>query len=270
MVKGIATVLLLALVGFAQYNSDLSLAASYNRAKIEQIPPRLLPSARSLRTLDLGFHRATADIIWLSTIQYIGGGNPNAPYVSLYSLIDTAVTVDPTFEYPYLFGGIMLPWQGNPSQALDLLTRGMQQFPNNGLFPYNAGAVAKIHLHDNVAAAQFYRAAIGKENTPPAAALLAGVSLSSMDDRQFALTWWKGLAETETNPTIRERAQVWMTHLQLIIDLEALIKRATAEGHTITSLQDLVTDHYLTSIPQSPLGVPLQYNPTTGKVDISK
>ena len=262
--------LLLTLVGYAQHSSDQALTASYQIANLEQIPLKILPSAPALRQIDLGFHRAVADIVWLSTIQYVGGGNPNAPYGSLYALLDTTVTLDPTFEYPYLFGGILLPWQGNPHQALDLLQRGSKQFPNNGLFPYNAGAVAKIHLKDNVAAAEFYRTAIGKENTPPAAALLAGVSLTNMDDRAFALTWWKGLYESETNPTIKERARVWMTHLQLIIDLETVVARASAEGHTVYSLSDLVTLHYLKAVPQSPLEVPLEYYPDTEKVEIDR
>lgn len=263
-------ILLFLIIGYAQYNTDLALSASYSAARIEQVPPKILPAASALRQVDLGFHRAAADMVWLAVIQYIGGGNPNLPYNSLYSLIDTAVTLDPSFEYPYLFGGILLPWQGNPSLALDLLTRGSQQFPNNGLLPYNSGAVAKIHLKDNAAAAAFYRAAIGKENTPPAAAILAGVSLSNMDDREFALTWWKGLYESETNPTIKERALVWMTHLQQIIDLEALIHRAQSAGNTVTTLNDLVTLQYLTAVPASPLGVPFEYYTDTDNVEIDR
>lgn len=270
MVKRAAILLLLALAVYAQYGSDQTLTASYANAEITQVPPRILPNGSTLRFADLGFHRATADSIWLSTIQYVGGGNPNAPYESLYTMLNTIITVDPTFEYPYLFGGVLLPWQGNPQQALDLLTRGMRQFPDNGLFPYNAGAVAKIHLHDDVQAAAFYQQAVGKKNTPPAAALLAGVSLTSMDDRQFALTYWQGLYETETNLTIKERARVWMTHLQKIIDLEALITRAQSDGHTITSLQDLVIYQYVTAVPPSPLGVPLQYYPDTKHVEIDR
>lgn len=270
MVKTALTFLLLALAAYAQAGTDQTLATHYEQAAIEQIPPRLIPSGEALQWVDLGFHHASADIIWLTTIQYIGGGNPNSPYNSLYPLIDTTVTLDPTFEYPYLFGGILLPWQGNPDQALDLLLRGAEQFPNNGLFLYNAGAVAKIHLKDNARAAAYYREAVGKENTPPAAALLAGVSLTEMDDRQFALTYWQGLAETETNPTIKERAIIWMTHLQLIIDLEAIIARAETDGDTITELQNLVMSGYLTAVPPSPLNVPLEYYTDTKQVEINR
>lgn len=258
--------LLLGLVAYTQYRSDTTLERRYQTANLKQVPATNIASGEAIRRLDLGFHRATADVLWLSTIQYVGGGNPNSPYDSLYHMINAVVTTDPNFEYPYLFGGILLPWQGNPQEALDLLERGQKQFPNNGLFPYNAGAVAKIQFHNDALAARFYQEAVGKEGTPPAAALLAGVSLTNLDDRQFALTWWQGVIESTTNATIRERAQVWVTHLKLIISLENTIKQAQKDGYQIDTINDLVSLGYLKSIPPSPLGVPLVYDKSTGKV----
>ena len=251
----------------SQWQSDLDLNGF--RTQISQNNQTLnIITAENVKKINMGFNHTSADYLWLKTIQHFGGGNPNQTYLSLFDLIDNTVKLDPQFEYPYLFGGVVLPWQGQPKQALDLLDRGAKQFPENGLFPYNAGTVARLNLHDSSLAAAYFKQAIGKENTPPAATLLAGVNLGDLSDREIAITWFNSILQTETNPSIIERAEVWRDHLILLSDLENTIHQARNNGHQINQLSDLVSLGYLKSIPLSPLGVKLKYNKTTGLVEI--
>lgn len=239
-------------------------------ADIKQIPPAQPPSPASLRALSFGFQRAASDVVWLSTIQYFGGGNPNEPYASLYELINTVVALDPDFEYPYLFGGIVLPWQGEPRQALDLLDRGASRFPRNGLIPYYAGAAARLQLKDNRLAARYFQQAVTREGAPPAAALLAGVSLTESDDREFALSWWSGVIDSAENETVKKRAELWRDHLRLVLYLEGIIREENNHrpDNPILSLRDLVQRGRLTGVPVSPLGSELRYNQSTGRVEL--
>lgn len=271
IVEVFTVVLFLMLAAITQWQSDKSLTQVYRQQRIKQIPPVFYPTATAIRKTDLGFHRASADLVWLSLIQYFGGGNPNQPYLSLGSMLNTVVDLDPSFEYPYLFGGVILPWQGEPQVGLDLLNKGIKQYPNNGLLYYYAGSIAKIQLDQPALAANYFQQAVGKAGTPPAAAILAGVSLSELDNRDFARTWWQGiLDDPKQTAVIKDRARVWLEHIDLTVDLEQLIAKTNRESTVpIKSLDDLVARGILKAIPRSPFETSLIYNPTTGRVDLA-
>lgn len=255
----------------ALYASDLQVKNARRVADVRQIPPLEPPSPVAVKALAGGFNRAAADAMWLTTIQYFGGGNPNETYSALPSLLSTVVTVDPNFEYPYLFGGLVLPWQSSARAALELLEAGMSHFPSNGLMPYYAGAIARLQLKDNHLAAAYFERASKTPGAPRAATLLAGVSLTDLDNRQVALAWWDGVLETSTDATIRERATAWRDHLELILTLESLIKKVEeTTGQPVQSLNDLVVRRALLSIPLSPLGRPLRYDATTRRVELDQ
>lgn len=223
----------------------------------------------TIRKLDLGYHRLTSDLLWLSSIQYLGSNSYSQEYPALSNMIEAVTAVDPKFEYPYLFGGIILPWQGEPEAAITLLDKGWQEFPNNGLFPYNAGAIARIHLNNPELAATYLQKSIGLEDTPAAAQVLAGANLSKLSNREFALAWWNSILDTEQNEDIKQRALIWRDHLTIVIALENIVKEANQAGYTINKLSDLVKYGYLTKIPHSPLGDNALYlNTETGLVDI--
>lgn len=262
---------LLCLVGFTQYQTDQTLLKTYRKAQIKQIPPVYLPSAEAISRTNAGFNTASADLVWLNLIQYFGGGNPNQPYASLNQMLNTVIELDPQFEYPYLFGGIILPWQEEPQAALDILNKGLNHFPQNGLMYYYAGSIAKLYLNEPKLAAQYFQQSIGKKDTPKAAAVLAGISLTELDDREFALKWWEGILTDETqNEVIKERAQVWQQHLQIVLELEKQIKLAEQSGHSIKALEDLIDLGLIKEIPLSPLGFEYIYQPTTGRVELDK
>lgn len=272
VVEVFSLVLLLLLTAITQWQSDLTLTRVYRQQQIRQIPPVYYPTAAAIKQTDLGFHRASANLVWLSLIQYFGGGNPNQPYVSLAGMLNTVTDLDPSFEYPYLFGGVILPWQGEPQAGLDLLNKGLKHYPNNGLFYYYAGSIAKIQLNQLALAANYFQQSVGKEGTPPAAVILAGVSLTELDNRDFALKWWQGiLDDPKQTEVIKDRARVWLEHLDLTIELERLISKTNLEtGVPVKTLNDLVTKGILKAIPRSPLEVPLVYNQATGRVDFVK
>jgi tetratricopeptide (TPR) repeat protein len=250
---------------------DQRVAAARTATDQQQIPPLEPPSTLALRLTSVGYTRAATDSVWLATIQYFGGGNPNERYSSLPALIQTVVELDPDFEYPYLFGGLVLPWQGDAPAALALLDAGQARFPQNALLPYYAGAIARLNLQDNQRAAAYFQRAARLPGAPPAAALLAGVSLTEGDDRQVALAWWEGVIASTDNEQIRERATIWRDHLQLVLTLEELVAVTNqSSGQPIKQLSDLVSRGILTKEPVSPLGATLTLNATTGRVELEQ
>ena len=257
MVKRVGLLFVGALIaaGWSIAYLDRTIAAAQNRTVVNQIAPVEPASPTALRVASQGFTRAAADITWLTTIQYFGGGNPNERYSALAPLIRTVVTLDPDFEYPYLFGGIVLPWQNDTAAALQLLDEGQERFPRSALLPYYAGAIARLQLHDNQRAAAYFKRAALLPDAPPAAALLAGVSLTESDNRAVALAWWQSVAESSDNELVRERAIAWRDHLTMLLELERLARQETAAGRPVKDLNDLVSRGLITSLPTSPLGL---------------
>ncbi len=264
----IAALIFLALAGGAQVAARLTVTNTQFNADVRQILPLEPPSTASIKLLSAGRYRAASDTVWLNTIQYFGGGNPNEPYSALPALLRTVIELDPDFEYPYLFAGLVLPWQQNSTEALAILNRGLAKFPRNGLMAYYAGAIARIQLNDNVLAAKYFRLASTLPGAPRAAALLAGVSLTEADDRQIALAWWNGLIETTNDEATKERAVLWRDHLALILTLETKVLELREQGLAVNSMNDLAQLIGLPKVPESPLGLPLRLDVQTGRIDL--
>lgn len=268
MVRGtlVTVILALSVAGASLTLIDRSIYIAQTAAQVHQIPPVEPAAPTALRVASLGWRRAAADAVWLTTIQYFGGGDPNERYDSLAALIRTVVTVDPDFEYPYLFGGIVLPWQSDNAAALALLDDGQARFPQNALMPYYAGAIARLQLKDDARAAAYFQRAASLPDAPPAAALLAGLSLNNSDDREVALAWWTSVAESSTNSLVHDRAVAWRDQLSAELALERLAKQEATAGRPIKSISDLVTRGLVSQLPASPLGLSWHWNPTSQTV----
>src|SRR3989338_2062025 len=112
-------VLLIINLIFLQKNFD---SAKFNR-KLTSVGVNVLIApntfeSQSLKQLDFGFHQILADILWLQTIQYFGGGNFQQKYSALPKLLQTIIELDPQFIQPIEFGLIVLPYQGDASSAV--------------------------------------------------------------------------------------------------------------------------------------------------------
>jgi hypothetical protein len=118
----------------------------------EHIPPRVaessqihevlyLPKKESLDAIHFGYRNAVADILWFFTIDYFGRhyrGDHN--YHWLYNFCDAVTTLDPGALHVYEFCAMMLAWeQKEPDQAIALLSKAVQQFPDLWKVPYLRG-----------------------------------------------------------------------------------------------------------------------------------
>ena len=67
----------------------------------------LLPPVGALRVASLGFHAMAADVVWLLTVQYIGGHfMTDSRFPELRRLLDTVVDLDPHFVEAYTLGAL--------------------------------------------------------------------------------------------------------------------------------------------------------------------
>lgn len=92
-----------------------------------------LPSGEALKILSLGYREVTADFLWFSAIQYLGGRNNWPPEDrTFYDLLDRATTLDPLYEFIYHAAGVCLTKYGQQYElSIKILQKGMNALGEN-------------------------------------------------------------------------------------------------------------------------------------------
>lgn len=270
------TIIALLVIAGIQQSYDTATASFKKQRKkaiIEYSEP-LIPSQTALTFLSLGNKPLVADILWLQTIQYFGGGNIYGNYPALGRILDRVTLLDPKFEYPYEFAQIVLPFMKQAPQAVEIGNRGLAQFPDNGLLTFYLASTYMLNLKDYRQAADLYQKAAEMKNPPApgAARILAGASLSriygSLTDRVVAMEYWKAVYDNAKSDDEKERAKNWYAHMQLIYDLESAALKYKADKDSFPpNLEELEKAGYIPGSPQSPIGRKLVIDPKTGTVE---
>jgi len=100
-----------------------------------------IPSGRFLSVMTLGYRDVMADFLWMKTSIYFGSHfQTDKNYTWIYRLINSITDLDPSFDIPYVFGGIILANEvGNVEQSSDILFKGWKNIPNKWQFPFYIG-----------------------------------------------------------------------------------------------------------------------------------
>jgi tetratricopeptide (TPR) repeat protein len=106
---------------------------------------------RDFAGLLFGSRRLTADIGWISLLQYYGmhergeesySALGKGKYPSLKKMVFRVTRLDPTFHYAYLYGAGSLAFNLNrPEEALDILKEGIENSPTYWRFRLYVGAI---------------------------------------------------------------------------------------------------------------------------------
>lgn len=261
----------------SQAGADLAnttLAADTRKAVFMNDTP-LLPNLQTLDLLSLNNQPLLADLIWLNTIQYFGGGSPYGDFPALGQQIDEITQLDPKFEYPYEFGLVALPFMGQAKTAERIGLRAQDNIPNNGLLTFYLASAYQLNLKEYKKAGDYYTLASKQPGSPAAAELLAAISYNnvtgSLSDRQVAIAFWETVIANAKTDEEAERATNWWKQMQIVYSLEITAQQfKTKEGRFPASLDELVSKGYLTSVPASPVERVFEIDPATGIVSFDK
>lgn len=109
---------------------------------------------RDFSGLLLGMRRLTADIAWISVLQYYGshetedegGKHPHVfgagKYFALKKMVLRVTRLDPSFVYAYLYGAGAMGWNlDRPEEAMEILQEGIRYNPTYWKFRLYVGAL---------------------------------------------------------------------------------------------------------------------------------
>ncbi|MBE7448511.1 MAG: hypothetical protein HS111_06390 [Kofleriaceae bacterium] len=108
------------------------------------------PAPAAAPYVTLGGREAAADLLWIRAIGYVGGDDDQAS--GSLALVRGIAALDPRFERVYAFGAIAVTAVGAGATRadmlgiLDVLARGMAEFPDNCKIPLHAGQIYTIDL----------------------------------------------------------------------------------------------------------------------------
>jgi tetratricopeptide (TPR) repeat protein len=249
----------------------------------ERVAERVLyvQSGEAARRLTLDFDALAADVYWIRAIQHYGGDRQadqgTRRFELLFPLLDLTTTLDPHFTIAYRFGAIFLSetppgGPGRSDQAERLLRKGIAAEPGKWQYYYDAGFVSYWHERDYKAAARWFQQAAEQPNAPNWLRPLIASMLTTANDRTAARFLWQQMLQSDQEWLRRnaEHRLLQLDALDLIDELEAFAARYPPPPGEPLTWEGLMRRSPLRQIPTDSTGTPLDLDPVTGHVTISR
>ena len=217
-----------------------------------------------IRAADLGLHNAAADLMWLTAIQYFGGGESSTSE-KLDDYLFLSTELDPKFAYPYAFGVLLLPAFGQVDEGIRIAQRGIENDVPDYRIPYYLATTYFLNKDDPINAAKYFDVAANTPGVPDGIKKVSANFGSRADKRAKTISIWEGVYSTTRDEVIKERAENYLVHFGIM----DLLDKASAEYYEINKKypatpQDLVDTRILRSIPTDPFGFEFEIDQADG------
>lgn len=168
----------------------------------------LLPPAPALRAASMGYQGMMADLVWLLTIQYIGGHLTTDRRVpELRRLVNTVVALDPHFVEAYTLGALFLGYTaGDMAGAIALLERGIQHNPTRWELPHDLARTYYLDIKDYPRALHWFQVTDRLPGRPHYVPRFIARLYAQTGQAENALELWEALRESATSEWVKEIA----------------------------------------------------------------
>jgi len=189
------------------------------RSARAQVPDRVaaLPAIPFLEVASLGFRPAMADVAWLQAVQYYGehrqGGNDLSEF---RHYLDAVNTLDPRYEYAYVFGAFILATeQHDLDGALEILRRGARANPESPECLFEMGFLLYVHGGDLDAALHYLRLSAQRPGGRDRAMRFMAFLNRRLGRDQAAWLLWKEIRDNTRDPGMRAVAEKSMHQIEV-------------------------------------------------------
>lgn len=173
-----------------------------------------LPSGKFLKGAALGFDEMLADLLWIKAIGYFGShAVTDQDYSWLSHILDIVTTLDPFFQYPYEFGGVILATEiGEVDKSNQLLEKGMKNVLETHerywYFPFFIAFNYMYYKNDYKTAAHYLETTSKFPQSPDYLPLLVSRLYADADEPEVAITFLKEMIEGTDNPELNEKLKL--------------------------------------------------------------
>ncbi len=242
-------------------------------AKIEDLAH--LPQGEYLKPALLGYHHLGADVLWLRTVQILGkASNTGDEFDWLYHAFDVITTLDPQYDFVYRVAGITMTELANrPDLSNRLLEKGLVAAPQRWGIPYLMAYNYYFYLADVEKAVHYARRAAEIPEGPPWLVNMVTQMSAHAGQPEFALGFLLRMHGQTNDPRIKESLELNIKEVMIERDirlLEAAVSRFHEQQRRYpTHLGELVTQGYMSALPQEPFGGTYVMEPDTGRISSS-
>lgn len=175
-----------------------------------------LPSGTFIKQASLGYDQLAADLTWFSAVQYYGGYRKDYHDLAYFEgLIDIVTDLDPNFEFPYIFGAVVLSQDlSSFDRAIDLLRKGMANNPTSWRLPFEIGFLYYIDARNPDMAARYFDLASRVPGGNERAKRFAAFVYSKAGHRETSIRMWEELLEETEEPYMRGLAERYLEKLR--------------------------------------------------------
>lgn len=247
---------------------------------------KYLPNSNFVKGCALSFNEVLADLLWIKAVGYFGDHfSAKDDYRWLFQLLDVTTTLDPYYDDPYEFGGIVLANVANDVDAsFKILERGMENVPkHHPRYWYLPFFTAFNHMYyrgDYQRAAHYLEIAASFPQRPAYLPLLVARLYANTDDPGVAIPFLEKMIERAATPEMREKLEQRIKEVRVRQDIKNLTKARDIykekAGRYPVTLGELVEDGIIPSLPKEPFGGRYYIRPgdyeifTTSDIDTMK
>lgn len=170
-----------------------------------------LPSGTFLKGAALGYDEMLGDLLWIKAVGYFGDHvRTDRNYTWLAHLLDVVTTLDPLYQYPYEFGGIVLAAEaGEVDKSIALLKKGMENVsiddPRYWYFPFFLAYDYMYHKNDYLTAAHYLEQATKFPQSPSYLPRLVARLYANAGSPEVAVMFLQEMIDVTKKQALKDR-----------------------------------------------------------------
>ena len=249
---------------------ELDVRASRTERVVEGL--QLLPRGDVLRPALLGYHHVGADLLWLQTLQVLGGSQlGHSDWEWLNHALDVITTLDPQYVYAYDAGGTVLgDVAGRVDWSNHLLEKGTRENPTAWRLPFLLAYNHFFHLQDYVRAADYMARAARLPGHPAYVPQLAARLYVEGQNPKFALdyleTIMRATQDVQSLAVLEKRYKEVLVEWHIQVLQRAIDEYIKVHGALPVDVAALVQKGFIADLPQEPFGGEYRIEKKTGAV----
>jgi len=223
-----------------------------------------LPSGKFLQGAALCYDEMLADFMFIKTIGYFGGhAVTDQDYTWLDHMLNVVTTLDPLYEYPYEFGGIVLATEAEKiDSSISLLKKGMQNVLQTHkrywYLPFFCAFHFMYSKNDYETAAQYLELSAKYKNSPEYLPLLAARLRANTKTPEAAIPFLQEMIKSTSSEELKKKLTLRINeviigkHLQVL--KEAVKIYHSSHNKYPGNLEQLVKRGIISKMPEHPMG----------------